>query len=656
MKKSSGTTMPTKSRTSLRAFVVLSLAISLSTLGFVAPSQATSASPELIDSLIVKYEPGVAVIDSSGDPAGTDSISASVDFNVGDDLGDGYRTIQFTKAIPVEQAQLIASELAGTSEVVTAEPNNEVKLFDTVTQNTSAALWNLDRIDQNSLTSGLDGFYKYPSAGAGVDVYIVDSGIEVSHSEFKNADGTSRVRDGFTASGLDTYGPSCSDHGTHVAGIVGSNTYGVAKHANLISVRVFPCTGSTTDVRVLEGLSFVETDHVTGKPAVVNLSLGSDISDGAGETAVETKIKALIAEGVVVVVSSGNSNKSSCLVSPARLAEAITVNASTLNPPKTADVSADYSNWGACSDIYAPGSSILSTSTSGGTATKSGTSMAAPMVVGVAANMLSEDDTLTPALVWSAISSAATNSISSGHSGDPTKLLYQPLNGWNTFRTTSTTASISPATQSISATANSAISNSSAFSIKNFGFLPTYSISPALPSGLSLNTSTGVISGTPTAEMPSANYTITGTVGLTNIKSATSVVSIAIAAAPAPQSGGGGSGGGGGGAAPAAAPAAASGSAGISTSVGNKKAVTINVSAPAGSRTLLQIYTNGRAKVAYQKAGKTRYKYVTTKIWKTVYSAPSVPVATVRVKSAGTYRVYVNTPSGPVEGAAFSVR
>jgi subtilisin family serine protease len=482
-----------------------------------------------------------------------------------------------------------------------------------------------------------------------------------NHNEFLFG-GSSRVLTGadFVGDGQGTN--DCNGHGTHVAGIAGGNTVGVAKSVNLIPLRVLRCDGTGQVSWTDQALQWILDNHQ--HPAVVNMSLGT--SGTVNSTL--SLIQSLIDHGVVVVVASGNGSQNpngsfkqkedACNYTPAKAPNAITVNSAgrglTGHQVTTYLDDSYFSNYGSCTDIYAPGLDIYSAdygSLSGYTY-KSGTSMASPLVAGVVANMLSENSTLTPAQVWANIdNSALDNVISSGLSGDADKFIQQPSSGWNTYTSTSINAEISPATQTISGTSGSAISNSSAFTYRNFGFSPTYSISATLPSGLSFNTDTGIISGTPSTSFASTSFTITATGGG---KTATGTVTIAIsdpsaapAPAPAPASGGGGG-------AVAAAPAQASGS--ISANVVKKRTVSINLSVPAGSRTSLQIYTNGKVKVAYQKAGKTRFKYVTTKVWKTVYSAASRDLVTVKVKSAGTYRVYVTTPSGPIEGNVFKIR
>ncbi|HEU4560153.1 MAG TPA: S8 family peptidase [Longimicrobium sp.] len=289
------------------------------------------------------------------------------------------------------------------------EQDQEVQA--TTTQ--SNATWGLDRIDQRDLP--LNSTYDYTPTGAGVRVYVIDTGILTSHSQFGG-----RASVGYDAVGDGRNGQDCNGHGTHVAGTVGSTTYGVAKGATLIAVRVLNCSGSGTNSGVIAGMDWVANNHV--KPAVANMSLG-----GGASTATDDAVNRMHNAGVTVVVAAGNENQNACNVSPARAANAITVGSTTRT-----DARSSFSNYGSCVDIFAPGSGITSTWYTSTTATNTidGTSMASPHVAGAAALYLQGATGALPSAVTNAIiTTATTGKVTSAGTGSPNRLLYSLLSG-----------------------------------------------------------------------------------------------------------------------------------------------------------------------------------------------------------------------------------
>ncbi|MFF2345590.1 S8 family peptidase [Pseudarthrobacter sp. NPDC058119] len=299
-----------------------------------------------------------------------------------------------------------AAALARSGNVLSVEPDAPVTLSGTE----QPAPWGLDRSDQRTLP--LSGTYSWTGAGAGVTAYVVDTGILASHTDFGG-----RVAAGWTAVADGNGTTDCNGHGTHVAGTVAGATYGVAKGATLVPVRVLDCSGSGYNSDVVAGLDWIAANHVAGTPAVANLSLG-----GAASSAVDNAVQAVLADGVATVVAAGNSAVDACTGSPARVPGAVTVAASD-----STDKQASFSNFGSCVDLYAPGVGITSdyyTSTTA-TASMSGTSMASPHTAGAAAVLLSQNPALTPAEVAAALVSNSTPGVVTGATaGTPNRLLF----------------------------------------------------------------------------------------------------------------------------------------------------------------------------------------------------------------------------------------
>ncbi|HEY7767591.1 S8 family serine peptidase [Longimicrobium sp.] len=272
------------------------------------------------------------------------------------------------------------------------------------------ATWGLDRIDQRALP--MNGTYGYGPTGAGVRVYVIDSGIRTTHAQLA---GRASVGADFVGDGQN--GQDCRGHGTHVAGTIAGTTHGVAKGAQVISVRVFGCTGGAPWSTIIAAVDWVTANAV--KPAVANMSLGGSVYAPANDA-----VTASIASGVTYAVSAGNSTADACTASPASTPGAITVASSDAG-----DFRSSFSNWGTCVDLFAPGSAVTSTwfTTDSATNTISGTSMAAPHVAGVAALYLQGNPTASPAAVAQAIDSSTTSGRISDAMGSPNKLLFSPL-------------------------------------------------------------------------------------------------------------------------------------------------------------------------------------------------------------------------------------
>jgi len=265
--------------------------------------------------------------------------------------------------------------------------------------------WGLDRIDQAALP--LDGQYAYAGNGSGVNVYIIDSGIDFAHPEFEG-----RAAAAFTAVDDGNGANDCYGHGTHVAGTVGGSTVGVAKGVSLYAVRVLGCTGGGSMSALLAGIDWLTAN--AKHPAVANLSLGTSWS-----SQLNAAVAAAVQAGITIVTSAGNNSTDACNQSPAAEPSAITVAASS-----PTDAQSYYSNWGSCVDLYAPGDAIESAHMGGGYVQMTGTSMSSPHVAGAAALVLQATPSASPADVASrVITLTATRKLTGLGKGSANRLL-----------------------------------------------------------------------------------------------------------------------------------------------------------------------------------------------------------------------------------------
>ena len=384
---------------SARRPAVVALGV-LATLGLSTLTAPTAvAAPEARTRVIVQLQPGWDALREARRAAGGGGAVSHV-----------YRAA--VNGFAGEFSDQAIAALKGSPAVLSVEPDGVVTASDVQV----SATWGVDRIDQPALP--LSTTYTYPTAaGAGVTAYIVDSGV-APHAEFGD-----RLAPGYSTV-VDSYGTrDCNGHGTHVAGIVAGSTYGVAKKATVVPVRVLDCKGSGSWSSLVAGLDWVVANHAPGVPAVANVSLG-----GAVSSTVDAAVQRIIDDGVTVAVAAGNSDTNACNFSPARLPAALTTGAT-----EKTDRRASFSNYGPCLDLFAPGAGITSawptgaTPTAQGTATNtiSGTSMAAPHVAGAAALLLSQSPSLTPADVAERLTGQATkDTVTKAGSKSPNRLLF----------------------------------------------------------------------------------------------------------------------------------------------------------------------------------------------------------------------------------------
>ena len=276
--------------------------------------------------------------------------------------------------------------------------------------------WGLNRIDQRTIPANAAGSYVYSYTGSGVNVYVIDTGIRTTHTQFGG-----RATFDFAATGIGGGLVDCHGHGTHVAGTVGGATYGVAKLAKLHAIKVLDCSGSGSFTQVIQGVDFVRT-HASPF-SVANMSLG-----GGYFPPLNDAVNQATDFGITFAVAAGNSNANACNSSPASAVGSISVGSTGSGSPSApiSDARSSFSNYGGCVDIFAPGSFIRSSINTSDTAaaTFSGTSMASPHVAGVAALYLQKQSAYSKQVKTYLTDFATPGKVINPGTGSPNKLLF----------------------------------------------------------------------------------------------------------------------------------------------------------------------------------------------------------------------------------------
>ncbi|KAB8304118.1 hypothetical protein EYC80_003538 [Monilinia laxa] len=286
----------------------------------------------------------------------------------------------------------LISEILQDPNIAYIEPNTLFSISTLTTQRQSP--YGLARLSHRSAKS--DGSYIYDSSsGSGVTVYIIDTGIYTQHSEFETR---ATFGANFVPGSPDT---DENGHGTHCAGTVGGKTYGVAKAARLVGVKVLDRDGSGSNSGIIEGIQWVTRN--APRNSVISMSLG-----GGYSRATNSAVKSAVDAGITVVVAAGNDNSDARNHSPASEPDAVTAGATDSN-----DNRASFSNYGPVLDIFAPGVNVLSAWIGGANSSKSisGTSMATPHIAGLSAYLISLEKLSTPSAVITRLKNLATKDV-----------------------------------------------------------------------------------------------------------------------------------------------------------------------------------------------------------------------------------------------------
>jgi subtilisin family serine protease len=448
----------------------------------------------------------VVLRDSAVRADAVDATARSLASRQGGGVGLVYR--HALRGFEARLSERGARRLAADPAVASVTQNHTVSVADVQSPTPS---WGLDRVDQRALP--LDNSFTYPRVSPAVRVYVIDTGINLTHSEFAG-----RAVSGWDFVDNDAHASDCQGHGTHVAGTVGGSTFGVAKNVQLVSVRVLNCNGAGHIGQVIGGIDWVTGDHDAGELAVANMSLGGAVYAPHVEA-----VQRSIADGVTYAVAAGNDNGAdACGNAPAATPEAITVAATGAT-----DARAPFSNIGTCVDLFAPGVDITSAYVGSDTATltASGTSMATPHVAGAAALILADNPTYTPAQVGQALLADATPGVvTDAGVGSPNRLLHVS----STIPADDFTLTATPASGTV--TAGGTVSTTIAATVTRGAAQPVSLAAQGLPDGVTATFQPASISsnGTTTLTLSAASTVLAGSYNVTVIGTGTGVIRPAV--------------------------------------------------------------------------------------------------------------------------------
>ena len=380
--------------------------------------------------------------------------------------GDGERPSTMTPEQLRSEGKITQQEMETDKK---SFPNDDFEVCNLHWYNPAINAWGIIRTSHRAIPNYSGWGQPYitgrTDTGQGTRIYIVDTGIYLEHPDFEGRAMAGMVSDGV---GEDK-AVDLSGHGTHVAGTAGGARYGIARDSTLVSCKVFNATGSASDAMIIQALEWAINDVTQqrneGKAArgVINMSLGGL----GGSFSMETVIHEAIELGIPVIVSAGNSDDDTCLYSPARTSDAITVGATD-----EWERLASFSNYGPCTDILAPGVWIAGPHRNGTFGDEfpfvlmSGTSMSAPHVSGIVARHMSalsdeQLQTISAAQIKARLNDDASNGRifyeGSARTSTPNKLLYMGCGDGDAARpppttTTTTTTTVTPTTTTTTTT------------------------------------------------------------------------------------------------------------------------------------------------------------------------------------------------------------